>query len=276
MQLTSENYYSKEANDEYMSASLFKELSGTYGRTKCEAEAMAKLKGEYSEEDSKALLIGSYVDSYFEGKESFDKFKAEHSGQIYTKTSLKKADPSQWELLADYKNAEEIIKKIKSSEVLMSALSGEKQVIMTGEIGGIPWKIKMDSYAAGEFITDLKVIKSFSESTWVRDLGYLNFAHYWGYDIQAAVYQEIVRQNTGVVLPFYLAVATKEDGIDIGLFEVDPPYIKEALQNVRSNLDDVIKVWRGDREPVRCNKCRYCRMTKVLTGPSWLSSLDEQ
>lgn len=275
MQLTAENYYSREANEEYMSVSLFKKLSGTYGIAKCEAEAVAELKGEYSEEPSKALLVGSYVDSYFEGEESFNRFKTEHT-EIYTKTSLKKPDPSQWELLADYKNADDIIKKIESSPVFMSALSGEKQVIMTGEIGGIPWKIKMDSYMPGSFITDLKVIKSFSESTWVRDLGYLNFAHYWGYDIQAAVYQEIVYQNTGQRLPFYIAAATKEDGIDIGVFEVDPPYVKEALQYVLMNIDDVVRVWRGERMPQRCNKCRYCRMTKILTGPAWLSSLDEQ
>lgn len=274
MQLTAENYYSKEANEEYMSVSLYKELAGTYGRPRCEAAAMAKLKEEYSEEASKALLVGSYVDSYFEGEKAFNIFKKDHT-EIYTKTSLKKADPSQWELMSDYRNADEIIQKIEASEVFMTALSGEKQAIMTGEIGGIPWKIKMDSYMPGQFITDLKIIKSFSESTWVRDLGYLNFAHYWGYDIQAAVYQEIVYQNTGKRLPFYLAVATKEDGIDVGLFEVDPPYISEALQNVKINLDDVIKVWRGQMEPHRCNKCRYCRMTKVLTGPAWLSSLDD-
>lgn len=222
MQLTSENYYSKEANEEYMSVSLFKELAGIYGRSKCEAATMAKLKGEYSEEASKALLIGSYVDSFFEGEESFQNFKEEHK-EIYTKTSLKSPDPAKWELLSEYKNANEIIQKIESSDTFMAALSGEKQKIMVGEIGGISWKIKMDSYMPGRFITDLKILKSFSESTWVRDLGYLNFAHYWGYDIQAAVYQEIVRQNTGELLPFYLAVATKEEGIDIGLFEVDPP-----------------------------------------------------
>ena len=32
MQLTEENYYSKEANLEYMSESLFKDFAGTYGR----------------------------------------------------------------------------------------------------------------------------------------------------------------------------------------------------------------------------------------------------
>lgn len=46
MVLTPENYYSPEANFEYMSVSQFKDFSGTYGQVGCEARAMAKLRGE--------------------------------------------------------------------------------------------------------------------------------------------------------------------------------------------------------------------------------------
>ncbi len=264
MTLTDDNYYTPEADKEYMSVSLFKSFVGTYGYSGCEHKAMAKLRGKYSEEPSKAMMVGSYVDRYFEG--TLDKFKEEHPEIFKRDGGLK----------AEYVQAEDIIKRIESSDILMNALSGDKQTIMTGEIGGVPWKIKMDSYLKGVAIVDLKVIKSFSESTYVRGLGYLNYAHYWGYDIQGAVYQEIVRQNTGETLPFYLACATKEDGIDIDLFQVDPPYLKEALGNVERALPDVIPVWRGEREPQRCNNCRYCRMTKVLTAPRWISTLDEQ
>ena len=43
----------------------------------------------------------------------------------------------------------------------------------------------------------------------------------WGYDIQGAIYQEVVRQNTGILLPFGLAVATKEKPEpDIALIEL--------------------------------------------------------
>ena len=48
---------------------------------------MAKLRGEYQEEKTTALLVGSYVDSYFEG--TLDKFKLENP-EIFTKTSQKK------------------------------------------------------------------------------------------------------------------------------------------------------------------------------------------
>lgn len=67
MQLTSENYYSQEANKEYMSVSGYKDFAGTYGKMPCEFYGMEKLNGRWEDEKSTALLVGSYVDSYFEG-----------------------------------------------------------------------------------------------------------------------------------------------------------------------------------------------------------------
>lgn len=69
MQLTSENYYSQEANQEYMSVSGYKDFAGTYGKMPCEFYGMEKLNGRWQDEKSTALLVGSYVDSYFEGIE---------------------------------------------------------------------------------------------------------------------------------------------------------------------------------------------------------------
>ena len=66
-QLTADNYYSDEANREYLSVSQFKDFVGTYGRMGCEEMALAKIRGEYKTEPSNAMMIGSYVDSYYEG-----------------------------------------------------------------------------------------------------------------------------------------------------------------------------------------------------------------
>lgn len=186
MILTPENYYSPEANFEYMSVSQFKDFSGTYGQVGCEARAMAKLRGEYQEEKTTALLVGSYVDSYFEGPESLERFKSENP-EIFTQKG---------ELRAEYKKADTIIQRIESDEYFMQCMSGEKQVIMTAEIFGIPWKIKIDSYVKDIVITDLKIVESIKKMKWVRDLGYLDFIRFWGYDTQGAIYQETVRQNT--------------------------------------------------------------------------------
>ena len=106
----------------------------------------------------------------------------------------------------------------------MKFMSGEKQVIMTGELFGTKWKIKMDSYIPGIAIVDLKVMASITKLEWVRDIGYLDFVRYWGYDIQGAIYQEIVRQNTGKKLPFYIAGATKESEPDIRIIHITDNY----------------------------------------------------
>ena len=47
MQLTSENYYSQEANKEYMSVSGYKDFAGTYGKMPCEFYGMEKLNGRW-------------------------------------------------------------------------------------------------------------------------------------------------------------------------------------------------------------------------------------
>lgn len=67
LKLTPENYYTKEANMQYVSVSQYKEFNGTTGKMGCEAYAMAKLRGEVEEVTTTALMVGSYVDAYFEG-----------------------------------------------------------------------------------------------------------------------------------------------------------------------------------------------------------------
>ena len=255
MQLTAGNYYSREANREYMSVSQFKDFAGTYGKLQCEYSAMEKLEERWEDEPSTAMMIGSYVDAYFEG--TLERFKAENPAIFKKDGGLK----------AEYVKANEIIARIERDEYFMKYMSGKKQVIMTGEIGGAEWKVKIDSYIPDVAIVDLKVMASITELKWVKDLGYLDFVRYWGYDIQGAVYQEIVRQNTGKLLPFYIAAATKEKEPDIRIIHVTDNYLKEAMGVVTANLPRILRVKNGELEPDRCELCDCCRHSRVLTRP---------
>lgn len=255
MQLTSENYYSKEANREYLSVSQFKDFFGTYGRLGCEFTALEKLEERWEDEKSTALMVGSYVDAYFEG--TLEKFKAENP-------TLFKKDGG---LKADYVKADEIIARIERDEYFMKYMSGQKQVIMTGELFGAKWKIKIDSYIPDVAIVDLKVMSSITELKWVKDLGYLDFVRYWGYDIQGAIYQEIVRQNTGKKLPFYIACATKEKEPDIRIIHVTDNYLQEAFSIAEANTPRILSLKSGELEPDRCELCDCCRHNRVLTKP---------
>lgn len=260
MQLTDGNYYSQEANKEYMSVSQYKDFAGTYGKLPCEFSAMEKLEERWKEAESTALMVGSYVDSYFEG--TLDQFKTEHK-------SLFKRDGG---LKAEYVKADEIIARIERDQYFMKFMSGQKQVIMTGELFGAKWKIKIDSYISDVAIVDLKVMASITELKWVRDIGYLDFVRYWGYDIQGAIYQEIVRQNTGKKLPFYIAGATKEKEPDIRIIHVTDNYLQEALNMVENNMPRILCVKNKEVEPDRCELCDCCRHSRILTKP--ISILD--
>ncbi len=254
MTLTNENYFSAEADREYLSVSQYKSFMGTVGRDGCPAHTMAKLRGEWQDEQGTALLVGSYVDSHFEG--TLPTFKAQHP-EIFMKNG---------NLKADYRRAEEIINRIERDPYFMKYMSGGKQVIMAGKIGGAKWKIKIDSYIPDVCIVDLKVIKAIRESFYCNK-NKVSFIKNWGYDIQAAVYQEIVRQNTGKKLPFYIAAASKESTTDIEIIQLSDNLLEIMLLGVEADVPQILRWKNGVDEPLRCDRCDYCKHTKVLTKP---------
>ena len=147
MELTKQNYFSVDANMEYMGATQFKDFM------KCESEGLAKANGTVVEEPTKPMLVGSYVDAYFSGE--LDEFKA-NNPQILKKDGT---------LLKDFEQANDIIKAIEEDEMMMEYLNGEHQVIMTGIIAGVPFKIKIDSLLKN-IIVDQKIMSSYKELSW--------------------------------------------------------------------------------------------------------------
>ena len=95
----------------------------------------------------------------------------------------------------------------------------------------------------------------------------LSWAEYWGYYLQGAVYQEIVRQNTGKTLPFYLAAATKEKITDIDIFKIEQRDLDFYFEKFEANVELYDAIKHGIVKPERCGKCRWCKETKRLTKP---------
>lgn len=248
MKLTKRNYFSKKANRNFMSVSQFKAFM------KCPNSALAEIKGKYVREKTTSLLVGSYVDSYFEG--TLEKFKKENP-EIFKKDGT---------LKADYIQAEAIIQRILQDKLFTEYMSGEKQVIMTGEICGVPTKIKIDSLHPDK-IVDLKIMADF-EPKKDSENGVMAWFDYWGYDLQGAVYQEIVRQNTGKILPFYLAAATKEKVTDIDIVHLPQENLDFALARFKYYVESFDAMKKGILKPDRCESCEYCKISKVLTEPT--------
>ena len=248
MKLTEKNYYGEKANLAYMSVSQFKDF------LKCPAMAMAKLKGEYAPEKSRALLLGSYVDEMLTGDEdSQNKFIVENYDELFKRGGSPYADVAQ---------AQETIARVKKQPLMMHYLSGKHQVIMTGEIEGVPFKIKMDSFDPEEYITDFKYMASLRSPNLFTPM-----VEYWGYDLQAACYQEIVYQNTGKRLPFYFDVATKEKPAHLAVGQISQWNIDKAMEIVRANIVHFQKVKTGEIPAERCEDygCDYCTSTKIIT-----------
>ena len=247
MRLTNDNYFSPKASLEYLGVSQYKAFLD------CPARAMAEIRGEYKPPMSTALLVGSYVDSYFEG--TLDKFKEEHP-EIFKRDGT---------LKADYAQAEQIIKRIEQDELFMKYMSGKKQVIKTAELFGTPWKIKIDSHHPNKMIVDLKIMRSLE-----RIMG-KSFVDFWGYDIQMAVYSEIEylsnKRKNKERLPTYLAVATKEDVTDLEIIHIPRWRHEECLAEVEKNIPKILAYKRGELEAPGCGVCPYCRSVKKLKEP---------
>lgn len=263
--LTAENYYSEQADLDYMSVSQFKDLIGSQFHDACEYTGVMRINKAAPAKMSTSLLVGSYVDSYFEG--TLDQFKQENP-EIFKKTGDKG-------LKSDYIQAEDIIARIENDPVFMDHISGQKQVIMTGTLFGVDWKIKMDSYKPGVAIDDLKIMKDM-KPIWANTenyRGYVDFIRYWGYDIQGAIYQAIVEQRTGVKLPFFIDCTTKETPSDLDVIEIPQKYLDEALEFVRNNIEHAVNLKKGVIAPTKCNSCAYCRAAKKIIAPKTLDDI---
>lgn len=239
--ITNENYFSPDNNLAYMGSSQFKQFLS------CETMALAEIRGEYVREKSVAMLIGSFVDAHYE--QTLHLFKAQNP-VIFTQKG---------ELKSEYRQAEYIIARLERDPLFSKYMSGEKQVIRTGTIEGVPFKIKMDSYHPEKAIVDLKIMRDF-EGIWKDGLK-LNFIEAWGYDIQGAIYQAV----EGSQLPFFIAAGTKEAEPDLAIISIPQDRLDYCMEIVRNNVKHFDDIKHGLVEPTRCERCEWCKMTKVLT-----------
>lgn len=258
-ELTQENYYSSEASQHYMSVSLFKDFM------KCEASALAKMKGEWKEEETDALLVGNYVHSYFESEEAHQKFLDTKGEKLLTK---------QGKLRSDYRRADEMIQALEQQSKFTGLyMPGQKEVIVTGNIYGYPWKGKIDSLSLENlYFCDLKTVDDIHKKHWQEDSRqYENFIADRGYFMQMSVYSELIEQTFNVECqPFMFAVSKQDPPDKLAIkFTSDRSLMRmqDAMRMIEENQEHIQSVIRGEEEPIRCNRCKYCRATKMIDLP---------
>lgn len=265
MELTKDNYFSKEATQAFMSVSTFKDYVPAFGG--CEARAKAKHDGIWEDDDKAVFLQGQYVHAWNENK--LPEFIGKNKETLMTQKQT---------LRSEFQLCETAIEKIKGDELFMKSLAGEKEVILTAELFGVPWKIMIDSYFRYERrFGDLKFLKSFYDKKWnVQSQCYENVFTSYGYLLQMAVYAEIERLSSGrheddYFEPF-LACVSKEKYHDLAIIsfvsdmETVAEFVRGQLSIVEHFLPRVLQVRAGEVKAERCEQCDYCRASKKLTG----------
>ena len=255
MKLTAENYFSQQAAKEYCSVSQLKRFIGSAGKVGCEKQALAEIKGEVEPQaTSKAMLLGSYVDCLLLEPKRITEFTTSHP-EMFKKDG---------ELYADYAIAADMVKTANNDPTFMKALNGKKQQILTGVIYGVPFKVKVDVLSAKK-IVDLKTCASITETQYNPVSGQREtFVEFYDYVLQGAIYQEIVRQNTGKKLPFFLACISKEKTPDHEVIWIDDESLSERLEQVKPYIVHVGMLKAGEAEPSACGCCDYCRANKRI------------
>ena len=248
--LNNENYFSKENEMKYTGSSQIKRF------LECESKTLALLKGEWEEEKSKAMLVSSYIDEAVSG--TLDSFK-DNNPEIFLKNG---------DLKADYKIAQEVFEQMQEDEMFWKYVNGEHQVIMTGEISGVPVKIKIDSFYPDKCIVDLKAMATLQPQWSEKEHKRLNFCDNYRYTLQAALYQEIVRQNTGKQLPFIIAVCTKEKYSQRALLQINQEIMNTEMEFLKQYLPHIQALKQSKIESQKCNSCNWC-ISQQKTDKIW-------
>lgn len=272
MELTRDNYYTPEADREYMSCSQYQSFC------ECEAKAMAKLEGRWTDPDKEAFLVGNYFHTFFEGPEAHEQFIQENFNKIF-KTKVikgKKGEPDQTVVTgkyAPYEQADKMIEVAQNDPLIKSLidLPGENEKIMTGELWGVPWRIRLDKYVPdGRMIIDWKTVANISELKWSEAMHEkVTFIDAYGYMMRAAVYTEIEKQNAHSAedAPFIIVAISKQDYPDKeALYLNHRQRYDYELEQIKKRLGMIQMIKAGRVKPKRCGCCDYCRATKVLTA----------
>lgn len=265
MNLTRDNYYTLEADWEYMSCSQYQ------GWCECEAKQMAKLRGRWKDEEKEAFLVGNYFHTHFEGPEAHEQFCRENFDSIFKTKTTKAAGTVVTGKYAAFEQADKMIAVAENDPLIKSLVDmpGENEMIMTGKLFGIPWRIRVDKYVPdGRLVIDYKTVANINELRWSDAMHEkVTFIDVYGYMMRAAVYSEIEKQYAGAKTdPHFIIIAiSKQDYPDKDVLELNhrERYDYE-LEQIKERIVHIQRVKDGHEKPTRCGMCDYCRATKRL------------
>ena len=254
-----------------MSFSVFKDFE------ECEAAALAKIKDDWQpSSDPTSLLVGNYVHSYFESQEAHKKFVEQNK-----KAMISSRGKTKGQLKSDYKIADSCIEMLDHDDFFKQIYEpGKKEVIVTGEINGRLWKGKIDSLVLNQsYFCDLKTVDDIHKKHWNEaDHNWDNFIFTRQYEMQMAIYEELIRQTFDVECEPFIFAVSKQTPPDHEAFHFESDEaqfrMQEAMDHILQNQDRYWRILMGEEKPIGCGHCEYCRKVKKLSGFQDVSALE--
>lgn len=252
MILTNNNYFSKEADMEYMSVSQFKLFQ------ECEAKALATIQGQEDAISKDAFLEGQLFEELVAGDAKL--FMAQHPELISTRGA------TAGQLKSAYSKVLVSAEKFNSQQFFRNIIEKcEKQIVLIGKFCDIKVKCKLDLFdKKTNSIYDIKCMKDFKETWDKSERCYKPWYYTYNYVLQLAVYREIVRQNFGEPEEIGLIAATKEDIPDIDAKSFSSDLLDLELEKFKNNIVRYNDIKQGKINPNYCGCCDYCKKIKNI------------
>lgn len=252
MLLTPETYFSVEADREYMSVSQFKAFRV------CQSKALYNIE-QPDATFKESFLQGSLFEALVAGDSKL--FMAQHPEMISSRGT------TAGQLKSEFQRVVKAAEKFNSQKFFRDIINKcEKQIILTGEICGVPVKCCLDLFDRETFsIYDIKCMKDFSEQWSKEEKKYIPWYYTWGYVLQLAVYREIVKQNFHTEpKEIALLAATKEEIPDIQAIKFDAELLDIELEDFRHDIRLYDDIKKGKTKATPCNCCSYCKTIKEI------------
>lgn len=255
LDLLGDDYYSNESAWRYWSISQYKRFK------ECEARALAELRGDWVDErDNTALLVGNYVHSYFESEKAHEEFKQQHASEMISSRGATKG-----QFKKEFAIAEQMIEALKNDDNFMAIYQGEKEVAITGFLGGVEFKGKIDclNVERGYFV-DIKTTRgAVDDMVWNGSEKVRWFENY-GYILQMSAYRTILEAIYKKPFEPILYVVTKETPSDTRAIRIQNlDAMQLELDELAQNITHLDAVKKGLEKPKPCQRCEYCRTYRL-------------
>jgi hypothetical protein len=272
--LTDENYYQ---DTKYLSNSTVSEYN------ECSARAEAKRKGEW---EDKGFKLPFAIGHYFESLLNNDSKRVEETEEFKELMLNKPKKDGSREQNASAKLCHSMYARCSENDLFMRFNEGVNEQIFTGEIHGVLFRIKVDiTNVEKGFFTDTKSSKAtlktcinedgemvldYEDFDW-KDGKKRPFYEHFDYIMQLAIYQEILRQNFGVLLQPILNVASKVKPFRYQTLFIDKhdERLSDKIDLLSEYITYIESVRAGTIEPTRCEEstCKYCNETFNPVSP---------